>query len=172
MSIVTSDIQLVLSGGSANTSASASIGGARSQVDPGGIITSGLLNNLWLDVASAESAAGSVKYRCVYIRNINVATTWTNPKVWISALTTSADDEVDIGLGSSAVNGTEQTIANENTAPTSVTFSRPTTKGTGLSLTNIPATQHKAIWIRRTVNASAAQNNNNFYILSYEGETT
>lgn len=172
MSIVTADLKFYLSGGTSNTSVANSRGGARSTIEPGGVITSGLLNNLWSDVPSGESATGSTKYRCIYVRNINVATTWTNAKIWISSPTTSQDDEIDIGLGSSAINGTEQGPVNEGTAPSSVTFSRPANKGTGLTLGNIPATQHKAVWIRRVVDASAAQANNNFYILSVEGETT
>ncbi len=82
-----------------------------------------------------------------------------------------ATPTADIGLGSSAVNGTEQTIANEGTAPTSVTFSAPATKGAGLSIGNIPAGQHKAIWVRRTITAGAAANNLDNVVIRVEGDT-
>ena len=48
-----------------------------------------------------------------------------NSVIWIASNTPSADTTIEIALGSSAVNGTEQTIANESTAPTGVTFSAP-----------------------------------------------
>ena len=51
-------------------------------------------------------------------------------KILIVTNTPSTDTSIEIALGSSAVNGTEQTIANENTAPTGVTFSSPSSLGT------------------------------------------
>jgi hypothetical protein len=170
MPIVASDIVFRLSGGAANTTPDASLGGARSTAG-GGVIATDVLNNVWDNVSGAEGAAGDIEYRCIYILNAHATLTYTAPKVWISADTTSTDDEIDIGLGSSAVNGTEQTVANESTAPTSVTFSHPTTFAGGLSTADLPPTQHKAIWIRRTVNTNAAAANANPYTLSIQGET-
>jgi hypothetical protein len=66
-----------------------------------------------------------------------------------------------VGVGSAAINGTEQTVANENTAPTGgVTFAAASTYATGYALGDIPAGQHKAIWFRRTINAAAAAYDN------------
>lgn len=172
MTITSAEIKYCLSGGTTNTAPANSIGGARSTVDPGGIITSGVLNNLWQDVDATQAQSGSTKYRCIYVRNTNLADTWTSPKIWISTLTTSDDDEVDIGLGTSAVNGTEQSVANENTAPSGVTFSRPITKAGGLTLAaTLTAGQHKAVWVKRTVNPGAASESNNFYVLTSEGDS-
>lgn len=170
MAIITTEIVFRLSGGAANTSPDASLGGARSTAG-GGIITTDTLNNVWDNVSGAEGAAGDIEYRCIYVLNTNGTLTYTAPKIWISADTTSTDDEIDIGLGSSAVNGTEQTVANESTAPTAVTFSHPTTFAGGLATNDLPAGQHKAIWIRRTVNTNAAAANANPYTLSIQGET-
>ena len=61
-----------------------------------------------------------------------------------------------MGVGSAAINGTEQTVANENTAPTGgVTFAAASTYATGYALGDIPAGQHKAIWLRRTITGPA-----------------
>jgi hypothetical protein len=43
--------------------------------------------------------------------------------VWISSNTPASDTQIAIGVGTAAVNGTEQTVANESTAPSGVTFS-------------------------------------------------
>lgn len=122
----------------------------------GGLITSGAANNLWDDVSGAESSAGDTEYRGFYVKNNHGSLTWQSVVVWIDSLTSSADTEFDIALAAEAVNVTMATIANESTAPATVTFSRPTTKGAGLSIGNIPFSQFKGIWIKRTVNASAA----------------
>lgn len=170
MSIITNDLKFYLSGGTTNVNPNNSLGGARSTVG-GGVQVSGTLNNMWPDIGNVESADGSTKYRCIYVRNDNVEFTWSNAKIWVSTLTASTSDEIDIAIGSAAINATEQTIANETTAPTSVTFSRPTTKGTGLNIGTLTAGQHRSIWLRRVVQPGATQISNNFYILAVEGET-
>lgn len=167
MAILGTDILYRLSGGAANSDPNASLGGAKSST----AIVDNTLNNLWDDVSGDEGSAGDTEYRAFYVHNNHGTLTLLAPKVWISADTTSTNDEVDIGIGSSAVNGTEQTVANESTAPSAVTFSHPTTKSAGLSLTDIPAGQHKAVWVRRVVGASAAALDNNAYNITVEGDS-
>lgn len=160
MPIVSADIQYRLSGGAANASAAASLGGAKSSTSA----TSGLFD----DVTSAESAAGDTEYRCFYVHNNHGTLALQNAVIWIVSNTTG--NRIAIGLGSSAINGTEQTVANEDTAPAGVTFSQPTTKAGGISLGSIPAGQHKAVWIRRTI-AAASSASNDTYQLRVEGDT-
>lgn len=156
MPIVEADIEYRLSGGAANTTPANSLGGAMSTV-AGGIITSGNANNLWDDVTGAESAAGDIEYRAFYVKNNHATITWQTVYFWISSLTTSADTEFDVALATEGVNvAIAETLANEGVAPTGVTFTRPVTKVGGLSIGNIPATQFKGLWIRRTVNTAAA----------------
>lgn len=155
MAITTTDIEYRLSGGASNTAPASSLGGAMSTVG-GGVITSAAANNLWDDVSGAESAAGDVEYRGIYIRNNHGSLTWQNVVTWLDSLTSSADTEFQIGLATEAINVAMATIANESTAPAGVSFSGPTTKGAGLSIGNIPNGQFKGIWIKRTVNAGAA----------------
>jgi hypothetical protein len=122
-------------------------------------------------VSSAESSAGDTEYRCIYVKNTHASLTLQSAKVWIQTQTPSADTSVEIGLGTSAVNGTEQTVANENTAPSGVTFSTAANEGAALSIGNIPNGQHKAIWIKRIVGSSATAANDDSYVLSYAGDT-
>ena len=154
MPIISTDIQYRLSGGSGNTDVNASLGGVKSSTSVG----TGL-HNLFDVVSSAEASSGDTEYRCVYIHNNHGTLTMQSAKIWIVTNTPSTDTSIEIALGSSAVNGTEQTIANENTAPTGVTFSTPSSLGTALSIGDIPAGQHKAVWIKRIVNAGAAAYN-------------
>lgn len=166
MPIITGDFVTRLSGGAANATGNAALGGAKSNN-----AISGAVDGLFDAVTAAEAVAGTVEYRCVYLHNANGTDTMTNARVWISANTPLAGTTLDIGVGTSAVNGTEQTIASETTAPTSVTFSAPTTAGTGLALGTIPAGQHRAIWLRRTVTAGSGSSANDTWTLGYDCET-
>lgn len=151
MPIVSTDIKYRLSGGSSNTDPTASLGGVKSTTDAS--------TNLLDTVSSAEAAAGDVEYRCEYIHNAHATLTLEAAKVWVQANTPSADTTIEIGLGTSAVNATEQTIANESTAPSGVTFVAAVNEAGAVALGDIPAGQHRAIWIKRTVTAAAAASN-------------
>lgn len=146
MAIVAADIDFFLSGGSGNSSAAASLGGARSTSTEA---TSAIFD----DVTSGESTAGDVEYRCVYVKNSHGSLSLTSAVAWLPANTPSSTTTVDIAVGTSAVNGTEQTVANESTAPTGVTWVAAATLGAGVALGDIPAGQHKAVWLRRTITA-------------------
>lgn len=163
MPIVSSDIKYRLSGGSSNTDPNASLGGAESSTDaPAGTFDT---------VSSAEATTGDVEYRCVYVRNTHGTLTLQDAKVWIQANTPGGDTDVEIGLGTTAVGtGNEQTVANESTAPSGVTFSAAASEGAALAIGDIPAGHHKAVWIKRTVNAAAAAANETF-TLRVKGDT-
>jgi len=162
MPIIASEIQYRLSGGAANADANLSLGGIISATAaPAGLFDT---------IVGAESAAGDVEYRCFYVRNANATLSLQTAIQFIQANTASADTQIAIGLGTSAINGTEQTIANESTAPIGVTFSEPATLGAGIALGSIPATQHKAVWVRRTINVAAAASNDT-YDLRTTGDT-
>jgi hypothetical protein len=149
-----------MSGGTTNTTLANSIGGARS-TQAGGVLT----NKLFDDVSISEASTGDTEYRCFYILNAHASLQASSVKVWIPT-NTPAQDEIDIGLGSSAVNGTEQgPLADESTPPTSVTFVVANSEATAINCENLPAGQHRAIWLRRIVPASAAFFPNNTYQL-------
>jgi hypothetical protein len=150
MPLIAADHVVRLSGGAGNAVGNASLGGAKSSTAAG----TGL-EALFDAVASAEASAGDTEYRCVYLHNANVSSQMEPAIVWVSANTPNANTVIEIGLGTSAVNGTEQTIANENTAPSGVSFSAAANEGAAVNLGNIPAGQHRALWIRRTVTAGA-----------------
>ena len=161
MAIVSTDIQYRLSGGASNSDPAASLGGVKSST---------AASNYFDDVSSAEASAGDTEYRCVYVHNAHATLTLIGAKVFIQANTPSSDTDVAIGLGTSAVNGTEQTVADEGTAPTGVSFSAPTTYAGGLSIGDLTAGSHKAVWVRRTVNAAAVAYSDSF-TLRVQGDT-
>jgi hypothetical protein len=166
--IVAADIDFRLSGGAANSDVNASIGGAKSSVE----ITDASLHNLFDVVSSVETAAGDVEYRCLYVHNAHATLTLQGAKIWIQTQTPNSQSAVAIALGAAAVNATETAVANESTAPGGgVTFSEPANEGAALTIGDIPPGQHKAIWVRRTIDAGAAAYNADSVVLRVKGDT-
>lgn len=166
MPIISTDIVYRLSGGAGNSDPNASLGGVKSSTAVG----TGL-HNLFDVVSSAEASTGDTEYRCVYVHNNHSTLTMQSTKIWISSNTPSTDTSVEIALGSSAVNGTEQTVVDESTTPTGVTFSAPASEGAALSIGDIPAGEHKAVWIKRIVNTGAAAYNSDGCTLTTKCDT-
>ena len=148
MPIVSSDIKYKLSGGAANADPLLSIGGAISSVDAG--------SSIFDDVASAEAAAGDTEYRCIYVKNTHATLTYLSAKIWIQTQTPSADTDVAIALGGEGLNGTAETVANENTAPVGESFTSPSSFAGGLTIGDLAPGAYYPVWVRRTVNAGAA----------------
>lgn len=162
MPIVSTDIEYRLSGGASNNDPDASLGGAKSsEAAPAGLFDT---------VSGAQSAAGLVEYRCIYVHNAHATLTLIGAKVWIDTNTASTDTQIAIGLGSGAIDATEQTVADEATAPSGVTFSEPANLAAGLSIGDLGPGAHKAVWLRRTVNEGAAASNDT-YALAVGGDT-
>lgn len=167
MAILASDLVLRFSGGASNSDPNASLGGAKSS----NAVVDATLHNLFDQVSGAESEAGDTEYRCVYVHNSHATLTLQNAVAWITSNTPASGSDINIGLGSSAVNGTEQTVANESTAPTAVTFSAAASEGAAIALGNIPPGQHRAVWVRRVISAAAAAYTNDTFTMRVKGET-
>jgi hypothetical protein len=148
MAILTTDIHYRLSGGAGNSNPALALGGVKSSTDAG--------SDIFSDVTGAEASAGKTSYRGVVLDNQHGSLTWTSVVAWVSTDTPSSDTDADIALAAEAVNVTMATIANELTAPATVTFTNAAVSfATGLSIGNIPAGQFKGVWLKRVVNAGA-----------------
>lgn len=166
MPIISTEINFHLSG-AAGTPAG-SLGGARNDAQ----IAASSLHNLFDVVSSAETAAGDTEYRCFYVRNANGSLTLQSAKVWIESQTLSVDTTAAIAVGTAVVNGVEQTVANESVAPVGVSWTELEGEGNALNLGDIPAGQHKAVWIRRTVNVGASAYTNDGLVIRVQGDTS
>jgi len=178
MSIAASDIHTrfaTTAGAAGNTTAPGAAGTSLGKYITNADLTDNVLNNLFPDVTGAENAASNVDYQCVFLYNAHATLTWLSVVVWLSA-ETAGGSSFAIGVdttAASAVGGAGAqalTIANKNTAPAGVTFSAPTTQGTGIAVGDIPAGQVKAIWIRRT-SANTAAVAPDSATLSHAGDT-
>src|SRR5215831_12166081 len=109
-----------LSGGSSNSAPASSLGGVMST-------TTLAAGTLYDDVTGDEAGTGDVEYRGVYVLN-NGNQSLQGAVVWIEVQTPDPDTSVAIGLAVEGANATMATVANEQTAPASVTFSQPGTR--------------------------------------------
>jgi len=162
--ITATDIHFRLSGGAANSNQNAALGGAKST-------TTDASASLFDDVTGAESASGDTEYRGIYVSNEHGTLAYLAPKVWVSPDTPSPDTDADLALAVEGVNVAMATIADENTAPASVTFANTAISyATGLAIPDIPAGQYKGVWLKRVVNAGAAAYADSFTV-NVQGDT-
>jgi len=140
------------------SSATGSLGGAISTTEAGA--------DLFDTVSANEAAAGRVEYRCVYVKNADPSLPLDGAVVVVQSDTPSSQTALAVGVGTSAANGVEQTIAAETTAPVGVTF------GTSATLGTIAAGGHRAYWERRTVNAAASANPSDAATIRVSGSYT
>lgn len=166
MAITASDILIKLStkSGSAGNSLTSTPADSLGKYISTTQLSGTALNNLFDDITGQENFDSDVEYRCVFVHNAHATLTLQNAVVYISAEVSggavaaiAVDSTAASAVGSSSAQALS--IADENTAPAALTFSAPTTRGTGLSLGNIPAGSVKAFWVRRTAANTAALNN-------------
>ncbi len=150
MAIVAGDLKFYLTGGAANADPALSLGGVISSVQ----FIDNTLANLFASVSPAEALAGSVKYRALSFKNTSALTAYA-AAIFISQETSSADTTMAIAYDSTGT----QDVADEDTAPTGLSFSTPLSLATGIALGDIAAGGVARIWFKRTVSASAAAAN-------------
>lgn len=161
MPIIATDIKYYLSGGAGNTDPALALGGIISTTE---VTTLTLFD----DVSSAEALAGDSEYRCVYVKNTHATLTLQLAKIFLQANTTG--NRISIALGGEGVNGTAETVANENTAPVGEVFSQPVDYAGGLSLGSLAPGDYFPVWVKRVIPASAAAATDT-YTLRVQGET-
>jgi hypothetical protein len=127
-------------------------------------VTSGAMNSAWDDVLFSEATAGDTEVRCYYLYNAHPTLDVYDVDVWLEQ-NTPAGDIIEIGAGTAGVNGTESTVANENTLPAGVDFSVATDPGSAIHLGNIPSEGSIPIWIKRHVPAGTPSWNENEYTI-------
>ncbi len=169
--IETGDIKVYLSGGDSNTDPNASLGGVISSTE----LVDDELHNLFAKVDAAEAEAGSTKYRGIYVKNENGHTlTLEDAILFIESQTTSGDTSIELAVANEAIDATMATIADEDTAPASISGSWVSTEGeiNGSAIGDLDDDSFRGLWVKRIVNASASAIGNDTAELGVRGETT
>lgn len=167
MPIVTGDILFKLSttGGAAGNTTAGTAATSFGKYISTTAVSGTALNSLFDNITGAENAANDVEYRCFFVHNNHGSITYQNVVVYLAGgdpagganVAIAVDSTAASAIGSASAQALE--IADEGdsgTALSGLTFSAPTSAGTGLSLGNIPAGSCRAVWIRRTANNSTA----------------
>jgi hypothetical protein len=179
MPIVDTDIKFKLSvttGSAGNTTAQGNVNNSLGKYISTTEITDNTLNNLFDDISGAENAASTVDYRCLFIHNSHASITALTCLLWIqsevsggASIAIGLDTNGAVPIGQSSAQAV--TIANETTAPSGVTFSTPTSSGTGLSIGSLQPGYCIGVWIRRTAANTSAVNNDGA-TLGFQCDTT
>ncbi len=175
MPIVAADIDFHLSGTSVgNTDPNQSLGGEQANQQ----IVDATVENLFDNVTGDEGAAGSIEFRCIFVRNAHGSLTLEGATLWKVSPDPATDDEnlIELGLDPSGITAQlstdlPETIPNETTPPAGIVFTEPLSKGGGLVIGDIPFGQIAAIWIKRTIVAGAQARNAFATVIRVEGDT-
>jgi hypothetical protein len=157
MSVVGTDMDLKysVSAAAGNTTAGTQLTSLGDQVSTTSIPTSGA-NVQYDDVSSAEALAGDTEYRCFFVCNNNATDPALNVTITVQAGPTRGAVAVAADVTGVTVKGLGSaqalTVANENTAPASITGSFASSAALG----TIPAGSVAGFWVRRTISASTA----------------
>ncbi len=118
-------------------------------------------NDLFPDITGAQNAASQVDYAALAILNNNAANALQNAAAYLSSevaggASTALGADTTAASAKGGASAQLVTIASSTTAPAGVSFTSPTTLGTGVSLGSIPVANVKGLWVRRTASNSAA----------------
>lgn len=122
------------------------------------ITIANLLQKIFDDVTKAESLAGSVKYRGIFIQNDHASESMVNGKLYI-AENTPGQDTIQIAMAAEAKNLAMATIADEDTAPSAIDFDavNPINAASGLVIPTLDFGDYIGFWLKRTVPANTSQ---------------
>ena len=153
------------------SSAAGNLGGAPNFAQEVNITRDGF----WDRIDAAESAAGDVEYRCLYVRNTSTTNTLISPTITLSAAATDPDTTIHIAVKDN-VNASTAAIADEGTAPSGSPAWTALNSAINFSGDLVHEASgnggYVAIWLRRTVlNANNLAANDQCSIV-VNGQTT
>lgn len=107
------------------------------------------MHNLFDKTNKTQATSGIVKFRCVYVKNIHTSDPIRNPILTIPQNTISPNDEMSIGWDPAGLSSNAQTITDQHTYPSNVTFIPAPDRTNGAILgQNIPPGKTKPFWLR------------------------
>jgi len=167
LAILSSEVNLYLSGGAGNTNVNASLGGGRSSTVIAANTSNNAVNlqNLFPNTTTSESLAGKTRNRCIYLRNDSTTDTAHFVYVWLSQNTPS-NDTVNIFVKPGVtVNTVEPAIASETDDPyAGMVWQNWMSYSQALNnqLPDLPPGGFVGIWLQNFIPAQTPTYSNNF----------
>ena len=178
MAITATDILFKLStpAGAAGNANAGTVGASLGKYISTTPLSGTALHNLFPVLTGSQNAASQVDYQCVFVHNNHATLTATAVSLYLSgdvadgaAVAIGVDPTAASVIGAASAQALQ--IASSTTAPAGVTFSAPTTDGTGISLGDIGPGQCKAFWVRRTAaNTAALANDGTILNVAFDTE--
>jgi hypothetical protein len=134
------------SGGTDNTSPSASIGGAR-----GGTIPAATLNSVFGPIPGSMRQSGGVLYAVLYVRNTHGSTTLPSSKLFVSQQPDNPGLHIDVAVPSQAAGQTVPALASRITAPVGASWTRAPTFDLGDAYGDLGPGAARGIYVRLTI---------------------
>lgn len=119
-------------------------------------LAAGVVGGLFSTVTAAQAASGITLHRCIAVRNLSDAFSMISARIFLADPAGGGTYELGldpVGIvahNSAAVQGTQ--IATATTAPTGVTFSRPTNLAP-LSIGTMAPNTVQLVWVRQIIGA-------------------
>lgn len=122
-------------------------------------------------VDDTGSEGGETNYRCIYLKNTNSSLTLKESIIFILSELESDTSQFAIGLGTSPIGSSEQSIADETIPPIGVTFTELIGEAEALIIGNLAQGNYKAIWLRRIIAVNTEAENADGVTLRAKGKT-
>ena len=144
----------------------------------GGFVSSttvpdGSLHALFPEVTPQQCSSGLVDYRCAAVVNAHPSLVLPSLRVWIARIDTrGAAFAIGVDPAGKVLVADGQVaarVASGTTAPPGVTWVSPAVEADGLAVLSLGAGEAFAVWLRRTVPASAPRVDGENNVLSVAG---
>ena len=173
MAIAATDIKMWLTGVAVvddpQPAPNASLGGKRSSTEWVNAVKNGLFDA----ITAEEGLDGESEYRSIIIQNKHASLTLMSARVWVETQPDggrATEESVAIAKETVVANAI-QTVVNENTAPTGVSFSAPTSYATGVDLGDLAPNDQIGLWCKRIVPADVEAMLNAGFGIRIQGKT-
>lgn len=134
-------------------------------------VTPNQLHELVDKIQAVEAVNGNTDYACFYVRNNSATDTLKGAVIAVKLQPAGGNVVINLGAGTSAINGSEPVVANDGIAPAGVSFASTATSNAGIVLGDLPPLGHKAVWIKRVTAQNTPSASNVPFILNVLGET-
>lgn len=123
------------------------------------------LNDIFRNIEDEEAENGIVLYRALALANTHPDVPWPGLRAWLEEQSVLSDATFAIGLDPAGVVDLDsetaqgETIVDEETAPSGVSFSAPDNRQDGLGIGDLPPRSAIIIWVRLTVEENTVNGN-------------
>lgn len=131
-----------------------------------------IFNAIFRDFTNTERRNGARQYHCIFLKNTHATLSFTNGKIWFSAVTPNPDTYARMGLELNAKTTAARTIANDTTAPSGIDLeTRHNAVGESITLPTLAPNDYVAIWIQIELKPNSAIYNKDWFEIRVEGTT-